>query len=226
MSVTVQITKKSGNSKTGPIPVTTTSSESCPSACPLKGSGCYAESGPLALHWRKVTAGERGGEWDELTDFVRDLPPAQVWRHNQAGDLPHNDQTIDADKVAALVEANHGRRGFTYTHHDMSLPGNADVVREANLGGFAVNLSGNNPEHADELAELGIGPVVTVLPSDATGTMRTPAGRRMIACPATQRDDVDCESCKLCANPRRTVIIGFPVHGTSKKKAANATGNA
>ena len=44
-------TAKSSNKKTGPMPVSTTSSETCPTTCPFKGNGCYAESGPLAFLW-------------------------------------------------------------------------------------------------------------------------------------------------------------------------------
>ena len=39
------LTKVSSNRKTGPIPVSTTTSDSCPPTCSLKGAGCYAEQG-------------------------------------------------------------------------------------------------------------------------------------------------------------------------------------
>lgn len=60
MNHTYHFTRASGNVKTGPIPVTTTSADSCPPTCSFKGNGCYAESGPLALHWRAVSSGKRG----------------------------------------------------------------------------------------------------------------------------------------------------------------------
>ena len=85
---TVHITKKSGNSKVGPIPVTTSSADTCPKSCAMYDQ-CYAKTGPQSWHWNKVTAGKRGGNWSELTDFVRSLKPHQVWRHNVSGDLPH-----------------------------------------------------------------------------------------------------------------------------------------
>lgn len=222
--VRVQTVRVSGNSKTGPIPVTATSSNSCPTTCPFQGQGCYAESGPSGLNWRKIDAGERGSDWADLIEFVRSLRRGQVWRHNQAGDLPHTDGVIDADMVGELAEQNRGRRGFTYTHHDPTLGTNAETVRSANEAGFTINLSGNNPAHADELVDLGIGPVVTVLPKDAPPVTHTPAGRRVIVCPAVQRDDVTCADCKLCANPRRQILIGFPVHGSRPRVAARAVG--
>ena len=66
------------------------------------------------------------------------------------------------------------------------------------------------------LADTGAGPVVVVLSSDATANAVTPAGRRVVVCPATQRDDVSCATCQLCQRQRDT-IVGFPAHGTRKR---------
>ena len=94
-------------------------------------------------------------------------------------------------------------------------------MADANAGGFTVNLSANTLAHADELAALAIGPVAVVL--DATEGERadavTPAGRKVVTCPATYRDNVTCASCKLCAVADRKVIVGFPAHGFRAKKA-------
>lgn len=90
-------------------------------------------------------------------------------------------------------------------------------------GGFTINLSGNNLGHADTLADLNIGPVVVVLPSAVKTNTVTPKGRKVVVCPATQRDDVSCATCGLCQKARRSVIVGFPAHGSGKKKAEEAT---
>jgi hypothetical protein len=91
----VHITMKSANVKTGPIPVSTSSADTCPGSCPFKKQGCYADSGPLALHWAKVTAGDRGMQWSEFCDVIAALPAGQLWRMNQAGDLPGAGETVD-----------------------------------------------------------------------------------------------------------------------------------
>lgn len=219
---TYHVTPKSSNKKTGPIPVTTTSANTCPDACPLKKNGCYADGGPLAIHWRKVTAGERGTDLAGLCDFISDLPEGQLWRHNQAGDLPGTNDSIDISAMLELIHANRGRRGFTYTHKPLNRPSERAVIRDANANGFTVNLSANTPEHADELSELNIGPVVTLLPADTTAKVtRTPAGRKVITCPAAIDNPrlPDCATCGMCASADRDTIIGFPAHGASKKKA-------
>jgi len=210
----VHLTPKSANAKTGPIPVSTSSADTCPGSCPFKKSGCYADSGPLALHWAKVTAGDRGMSWSEFCDTIAALPAGQLWRHNQAGDLPGVGESIDPVALGQLIEANTGRRGFTYTHKhsDESI----FWVTYANLHGFTINLSANDLHHADQLYDTGC-PVVVVLPIDAPQQTVTPAGRKVITCPATYRDDISCATCQLCSRQRDT-IVGFPAHGTGKAK--------
>ena len=213
------ITPISSNAKTGPIPVTTTSSDSCPPSCPFAGGGCYAKSGPLAFHWRKVSEGERGGSLEDLTSFIRALPEGTLFRHNQAGDLPGKGEHVDARALRKIVQANTGRRGFTYTHkHERR--GNLKLIKAANDGGFTVNLSANSPAHADELADTKAGPVVCVLDSATNKNTATPAGRKIVVCPATVRDDITCSTCGLCARANRSVIVGFPAHGVAKRKAS------
>jgi hypothetical protein len=217
-SMAFHMTMKSANVKTGPIPVSTSSRDTCAIDCPFKGFGCYAESGPLALHWNAVTANLRGFSFVEFCACVASFDDGQLWRMNQAGDLPHVGGLIDAGAVAMLVEANQGKRGFTYTHHDVIVGDNLDVITLANISGFTINLSANDLEHADTLAATGL-PVCVVLPIDQADNLTTPAGHKVVVCPAAIRDNVSCMTCQLCQRADRTVIVGFPSHGTGAKKA-------
>jgi len=218
----VSLTAISRNAKTGPIPVSTTSAETCPPTCPFTDKGgCYAGNGPLNLFWQKVTARKLGASWDEFTKQVAKLGKGALWRHNQAGDLPGDGFAIDSAALAKLVRANKGKRGFTYTHYDsLANEGNRDAIAHANANGFTINLSANNLAHADSLAALKIAPVAVVLPSNVTGNVKlaTPQGRKVVVCPATYRDNVSCASCGLCAL-QRDAIVGFPAHGVQKRKA-------
>lgn len=216
----IALTLKSRNAKTGPIPVSTTEARTCPDACPFRGNGCYAQGGPLAIFWRKVSEGSAGMHFKDFLAAVSTLPEGQLWRHNQAGDLPGEGDRIDGPALFAIVRANKGKRGFTYTHKPMATKHNRDCVAKANKRGFTVNLSANDLHHADALADLEIGPVVTVLPDDhADKVTLTPKGRTVVTCPATYRDDVSCATCQLCQRQRRT-IVGFPAHGAAKRKAS------
>jgi hypothetical protein len=65
------LTEKSRNAKTGPIPVSTTSADTCPNDCPFRGNGCYADGYPLKGRWDEVTRGERGGSLAALCETGR-----------------------------------------------------------------------------------------------------------------------------------------------------------
>lgn len=214
------LTRKSSNAKTGPIPVSTTSGSTCPPACPFNRDnegGCYADSGPLAIHWKKVTAGERGVSLDEFCEQIERLPEGQLWRHNQAGDLPGIGDHIAPVALRKLVAANAGRRGFTYTHKPMN-EHNQQLVRDANAQGFTVNVSTNSIAEVDEAMALKL-PVVTIL-TKGDKVQMTEDGNRVVRCPAEYRD-TNCAECGLCAVPDRSYAIGFTPHGSGKKRVLN-----
>jgi hypothetical protein len=155
---------------------------------------------------------------EELCTKVAALPQRILGRYAQAGDLPGTDDAIDKKLLWQLVIANRGKRVIAFTHKPV-LPDNAAahcnrcVIAAANAARFTINLSANSPAEADVLADLKIGPVVTILAHDyarravrhraktrpdewaetiaewrdriAQLPSRTPAGRRIAICPAT-----------------------------------------
>jgi len=207
-----------GNGKVGGWS-TRTNEESCSPSCPFKGRGCYAESGPLSWRWRKASA--NGLAWEAFCGWVANLPAGTVWRHNDAGDLPHHEGTIDREACLALARANRGRRGYTYTHHrvagkSLQARKNRNTLRKLRRLGFVVSLSTESLSQADAFAELGIGPVVVVLPESYPDTGRTPAGRKVIMCLHQTGKRENCVGCGLCADPDRLYVIGFRAHGVKR----------
>lgn len=218
-----KFTRVSSNSKTGPIPTTVSGKDTCPNICPLKGAGCYAELGMVGMLWRNVSKGKHSGTWGAMIQNIYSLPKGQLWRHNVAGDLPivHNQygESIDPNCADDLIQANKGKQGFTYTHHEvLNNAFNASIIKLMNQQGFTVNLSANNLEHADQLKALNIAPVVTIMPEDCDKVTKTLAGNTVIQCPATYNESIQCANCGICQNQRQA-IIGFPVHGSRKKAA-------
>jgi len=209
------LTTKSQNSKVGKVPVSTTSENSCPKTCPFYNKGCYAKAGRLSIHWKRVGE-DRGISADAFLSLISDLPAGQFWRHNQAGDLPHKEGTIDKTFLASLTAANLGKKGFTYTHHILTKE-NLDCIKKANLNGFTINLSGNNVDHAVELSETGL-PTCAVIPSTVKETHFVHKGKKFLVCPATYRDSMTCDKCRLCQKTDRKYIVAFPAHGTHKKR--------
>jgi hypothetical protein len=215
------VTRVSSNKKTGPMPVTTTSKDSCPLTCPLINAGCYAKSGPLALHWNKVSDAneKRSLSEDEFLAIITKLPKGQLFRHNQAGDFPHVNGVIIGDFVSKLIRANKNKRGFTYTHHDITNNDNLRMVQDCNLSGFTVNHSADNVKAAVKAYKRYSNvPIVTLLPIDAPN-VQTVEGVKVVACPAEKSDKINCANCGLCAIHDRNYVIGFRVHGTQKKIA-------
>jgi len=180
---------------------------------------CYAKFPPLKYHWQAVSRGERGSWWPTFLQQIRDLPDGQPWRHNQAGDLPGWGDTIDRPMLNQLVTANTGRRGWTYTHKPILTVADSAAINRANQSGFTINLSADTLAEADNLSEWKCGPVVVVVPRGTPRTSYTPAGRKIVLCPAQYRAGVTCESCLLCQRADRSVIVGFVAHGTAAKRA-------
>lgn len=215
----------SGNRKTGPMPVSTSNSATCPDACPIKLKGCYAKYGPTGLAWRNVDNGKAKDavEWPQFIRQVKALAKGSLWRHNQAGDLNGTNDVIDGLRLIELAKANKGKRGFTYTHYDVLHANHAvrlsnqTSISEAMRLGFTINLSGNDIPHADQLKALAIAPVVVLMPRDAAKVTMTPAGNKVVICPAENSDKVNCLTCGLCQVADRDYIIGFRAHGTAAK---------
>ena len=215
------LSRVSTNSKTGPIPVSTSSKATCPPTCPfLGGNGCYGDNHGLNFHWRLVTEGSRGVTASEFFRLIGALFPDQLWRHNQAGDLPHTRGRISRRFLRGLIGANRGRRGYTYSHHDLALGENLALIRQANRQGFTVNVSTETEAAADRAVAAGL-PAVVAVPSTETRTAwSTPAGHRVVVCPAQREGStVDCATCQLCYQRPAGLVIAFLAHGTSKAKA-------
>jgi hypothetical protein len=220
----VSLTAVSSNIKTGPIPTSTTERASCPTTCAFYDKGCYAKSGPQAIHWRKVSNAERGVSWAEFTKLIRKIAKGQLWRHNVAGDLPHNDGNIDYLQLRQLIDANKGKKGYTYTHHILN-DHNVIAVQNSNALGFTVNASCESVDEADRvMTEYGI-PAVAVVNSEKTDRFyKTANGRKVITCPATIHENVTCATCGLCQVADRDYILAFPAHGNAKKTVNQIVG--
>jgi hypothetical protein len=143
--------------------------------------------------------------WDQFCVEVAALPAGQIWRHNEAGDLPGVGEDLDERLLDQLVEANAGKRGFTYTHKRTGV----EAIRRAVVRGFAINVSADSLDEAKRFLRQSL-PVVVVLGKDAPKRFGP-----VVTCPATY-SDTTCEKCGLCAKTDRAFAIGFPAHGNRR----------
>jgi hypothetical protein len=211
----IRLTEISNNKKVGRIPVTTTERASCPDSCALKKI-CYAQSGKVRMVWEEVETGintrwqtEFENDWLVIMKKIARFPTGQLWRHNQAGDLPNrgaDNETIDPVKLGQLVKANRKKNGWTYTHKPDTAE-NIALISFANENGFTINLSANDPAHADSLARHGL-PIAVVVGDKPI--KKTAGGLPVAMCPAQdKKKNITCAVCKLCANPNRRAVVGF-----------------
>lgn len=167
--------------------------------------------------------------WGDFCVYVREnTEPGEFVRLQDAGDFPKDPSVpgqIDREAIGQLLPSCVGRKACAFTHHevlfgkisDSAVLSNRAVIQACNKVGLTVNLSGNDLEHADRLADLGIAPVVAVVPEDfpATGG-KTPDGRPVIVCLHQVGKVKDCKSCGLCAVPTRKAIVGLRLHNVGK----------
>ena len=232
--VLVHITKKSSNRKIGNIPCSITEESSCSPTCPFINSGCYAKTGPVSWHWKKISNGTQSNltDWSGLCSFLKDQKPGQLMRINVAGDLIHKNGVINQDALKQLVKSNRNKRAWTYTHHKLNRD-NYKAVKHANKNGFTINISTESLPAVDKIIDLKL-PAVTVISdknnylkpykgSDnrtyykVTKQLRTPKGRKVVVCLAQLQENVTCETCQLCTK-QRDFPVAFVAHGNQVKK--------
>ena len=222
-SLRFHLTLKSANTKTGPIPVTTSSRSTCPITCPFLLNGCYGDGYHLSMHWDAVSRGERGLPWPQFLAAIAELPYGQLWRHNQAGDLFKPGTITGKTALIALVEANRGRRGYTYSHHKLT-PATIQAFKTATANGFTVNASCETVAGADAAISNGLRAVFVVSAAETRTAWDTPDGNRAVLCPAQRLEGINCAKCQLCQSRPQNVAIAFRAHGNGKAKVEAAIG--
>ncbi len=224
----------SSNSKTGGIAVTSTSSESCPTACPFiktiiadsikkQLNGCFADYSFTGIQWRALD--KHGIDFAQLLRNLRHLDKFAKLRLNVMGDLPHKDQTILVDLFNQLVDIIVKRQLNTilYSHHDLTIESNLLAFQQAFKRGLHVNASCESIQQAQHALNNGINAVVVLPVGSIEKTMKID-DVRVVRCPNEYNDRIQCINCMLCAKDRtqNRVVIGFTAHGTGKTKVSNA----
>ena len=153
----------------------------------------------------------------QLNSKLIGLPIGQLWRHNVAGDLPHDNGVIDLDELEPIMQAVERRKLETilYTHHQLKQ--NIKQLEQVKRRGININLSCHSVSEAVAAVKAGFN-AVTLMPSNAPKVTKLD-GAKVVICPAQTSDRVTCASCGLCAKDRGTTIIGFYPHGARSKKA-------
>ena len=197
---------RSLNQKLGGIPASWSERGTCPPSCGLYEAGCYASYGKLGFHWKNVT--RDGLPWEGFLEKVRGLEESQVWRHNVAGDLQGSGQQLDVKRFTELVEANRGRRGFTFTHRSSARWRPSTSLWQTRT----VSPSIYPPTRRLKRTDWSTSRSVRDNSSAARRPRPGPQDPSRSACDGLSGGDgrsLTCLECQLCAIPDRKTIIGF-----------------
>lgn len=228
-----EITARSGrirNTPTGPFVTSTYVSiqSTCPSSCPFKGNGCYAEHGMKAMMKR-------------LNHAARNMTPLAVTQAEAAAlgtiwprGVPQDGETGGRDlrlHVGGEVSCQDGARAlgdavaslksrglgdaWTYTHRWRS-------IDRSSWGPIRVLASCETEQDVSDALRRGYAPAMTI-PVFPDRRAQRIGGARMIPCPAEASPrSPTCSQCRLCMDgelPSRQRGVLFAIHGLGSTTA-------
>jgi hypothetical protein len=218
----VIVSARTKNAKTGDVPtlaIGATREESLASCeairCPLLASGeCYAQHGSVSWgHRSAIDKIQRKGidatsPAAAIAAVAARAFSARMVRIGSIGDP----SVARRDTLWAFVDEarRHGLAVVGYTH------GWRRKVA-ADLHGTLM-ASCETLVDADKAVAKGWRATV-VVPADAPRTMATPAGRKVVVCPAQVTDGrVQCNECRMCDASKPGPIVAFRAHGPKTRK--------
>ena len=207
--------ERSDNSKIGLVHATYASQNSCPTTCPLKNSGCYAESGPMGIWTRKVNraAPDATGLEVALAEaeaITSTLSGNLNLRLHVVGDCASTEAAAIVAK-AALSVMRRGNKVWTYTHA-------SKMVDRKAWEGVSVLASAETADEVHEAQAAGWATAV-VLPEFKDDKLYEEDGMKILPC-VNQTRGAKCIDCRLCWDAPRLakqgITIGFKVHGARR----------
>jgi len=218
------LVRDSKNTKIGRAAATYASiASTCPPTCPLKGEGCYAQTGHVGFTVRRLDNDGACAEDAALYEASliargpgaggRGLP----LRLHVSGDarLPVAAELLG--RAARAWRAKGGGPVWTYTHAWR------DVPRAAWGSSVGVLASVESTVDGRAAQARGYVPAVVVDKHPPTGRAYDKDGVKWIPCPNQTRSDVTCTSCRLCFDTEKLAAMGagiaFAAHGAGTKRA-------
>lgn len=206
----------SKNAKTGLVHATYASQNSCPSSCPLRSNGCYAENGPMVIWTRRVHDAGPDASVLEVAHAeaiaISNLSGRNDLRLHVVGDCTTN-ETAAIVSDAAIEVLKKGRQAWAYTHSA------ANVERRA-WGKVSVLASAERPDQVLAYQDKGYATAMVVDKFESERLYKKD-GLSILPCP-NQTRGVQCTSCRLCLDDDRLhakgITIGFAPHGTRVKR--------
>jgi hypothetical protein len=218
------VVQNSKNAKIGDVSTTLAGTVSCVD-CTFRGNGCYAETGMVGIHVRRLNDKVRARKASPVRQAEHEArgidalkARGQGLRIHTSGDCPTAEAARIVSDAADRFMARGGGKAWSYTHAWRRMSRKA-------WGGVSVLASVETLADARRAMKRGWA-VARVVPQFSGDKAWTEDGIRWIPCPAQTRDNVTCDSCRLCWSDDKLRAIGagvaFEAHGSSKRKAAKA----
>lgn len=225
----VKVVALSANAKVGKVAATYVGTNSCPKSCPLKGNGCYYETG---LFTRKINQQLNDASAGMSVNMLAareakaidaTLPKdakGRALRLHVGGDARTNGAAMMLAGAADRWLDRNGGPVWTYTHAWRN-------VDRDSWGRVSVLASGESAHDAQHAWEMGYAPAIVVPKFESKKAFKL-GDTTLIPCPAQTHDDIKCTDCKLCWNAdalqARKAGIAFEAHGSQRKRALKVIG--
>lgn len=207
--------ENSGNRKIGKVSATYVSQVTCPSGCPLKGHGCYAEYGVMAYIKNRLNSS------DEVKPImvaraearaIRALTAKNYLRIHVLGDCADSESVRIIAKACEEYTNKHGKIVWGYTQ-------NRRTSRD-NWGSISIFRSCTTLRQAETAINANFGAALIV--PEFKDNKKYSIGRGLfgIPCPSQTGLAKTCVNCKLCMNEshlkKNKCVILFMPHGVGK----------
>ena len=194
-------------------------SKTCPTSCPLRDNGCYAQSGNVGFKVRRTeeySDGLSGDtvatlEGDEIADMARHAPTGHALRIHVSGDSTTDFRASQMARGASVWPG----KVWSYTHAWRT-------VRRTSWGRVSILASCESIHDVIQANRFGYASALVVAEHPKDGrAFTTSEGVKVIPCPSQTRG-VKCTDCKLCWNDSllisQAACISFAAHGATKKR--------
>ena len=210
----------SRNDKVGDVAATYAPiAQTCPVSCPLRDSGCYAQSGNVGFQVRRLERqldGLNGDtcatlEGDEIAHMAAHAPPNHAMRVHVSGDATSDFRAAQIARGARVWAG----PIWSYTHAWRD-------VKRTSWGRVSILASCESLSQVAEAQKAGYAAALVVAHHPADGRARREEnGVKVIPCPSQTRG-VKCTDCKLCWDDQlllsQHACISFAAHGATKKR--------
>ena len=207
------VIERSRNSKVGTCSATYAPQSTCPVSCPLRGEGCYGETGRVGIYGSVMTKTNRTRRYSasRLAQIeareIRALSGRRPLRVHVLGDCRDRVAAMAIGRAMVAHTAKHGEPAWTYTHSWPVIPARA-------WAGADVLASCDDPSEVPRAQRKGYATALLV-------EMFHVAQRHMVGkvdllpCPAQTRG-IQCVNCGLCMKTTylrdKALTIGFEAH--------------